>query len=63
MLGEVVNKTGKMLRVRGMLYKAVVKSVLLYGSDVWVGTGGNAQSARGVSSLVSKKYYGDDGAA
>ena len=39
MVGNVVLKTGATVRVRGMLYKAVVQLVLLYGSGRWVLTG------------------------
>ena len=36
MVGKVVTKTGETVRARGMLYNAVVKLVLLNGSDNWV---------------------------
>ena len=32
----VVTNTGATVRARGMLYKVVVKSVLLYGKKSWV---------------------------
>ena len=33
---NVVSKTGEMVWARGMIYKAVVQSVFLYGSESWV---------------------------
>ena len=39
MVVKVVTQTGVMVRVRGILKKAVVSSVLLYGSDSWLVTG------------------------
>ena len=36
MVGKVVLKTGAMVWERGILCKAVVQLVLLYGSESWV---------------------------
>ena len=36
MLGKMVTEAGSTVWERGMLYKAVVQSVLLYGSEIWV---------------------------
>ena len=36
MVGNVVLKTGATVRVRGMMYKAYVQLVLLYGSGRWL---------------------------
>ena len=36
MIARVLVKTGAMMRSHGMMYKAVAKSVLLYGSESWV---------------------------
>ena len=38
MVGNVVLKTGATVRVRGVMYKATVQLVLLYGSGRWVMT-------------------------
>ena len=38
MVGNVVLKTGATVRVRGMMYKATVQLMLLYGSGRWVVT-------------------------
>ena len=38
-MGMVATKTGATVRVRGMLYKSVVQSVVLYGSESGVVTG------------------------
>ena len=39
MMGKVELKTGEMVRSQGMLYKAVVQSVLLQKRKIWVATG------------------------
>ena len=39
MVGKLVSKTGATFQARGILYKTVVQSVLLYGSESWVVTG------------------------
>ena len=38
MITKVLSKTGAMVRARGMMYKAVDQSVILYGSNIWVVT-------------------------
>ena len=38
MIVRVLAKTGATVRARGMVYKAVVQSVLLYGTERWVVT-------------------------
>ena len=35
-MSKVATKTGTIVRSCGVLYKAVVQTVLLYGSDIWV---------------------------
>ena len=39
MVSKVVTKTGSTVQARGMIYKAVVQTVLIYGSKSWVVTG------------------------
>ena len=39
MAGKVVLKTGEMVRARGIMYKAVVQSMLLHRSESWMVTG------------------------
>ena len=39
MVGKVVWKTGETMQARGMLYKVVLQSVFIYGSESCVGTG------------------------
>ena len=39
MITRVLEKMGPMVRACGMMYKAVVQSVLLYVSEIWVVTG------------------------
>ena len=36
MILRVLKKTGAMVQARGMIYKAVEQSVMLYGGDIWV---------------------------
>ena len=36
---RVLEKTGEIMRARGMMYNAVTQSAILYGSDIWVVTG------------------------
>ena len=47
----------------GVLYKAIMKSVLLYGSKTWLVKGGHTKITRGISFLVSQNDCGDNGAA
>ena len=35
-MGKVVSNTGATVREQGIMYKAVVKLVFLYGSESWV---------------------------
>ena len=39
MVGKVVTKTGETVLSQGMLYKAVVQCVFLFGSKIWMMTG------------------------
>ena len=39
MVAKVVTKTGETLQARGMIYKAVIWTVLIYGSESWEATG------------------------
>ncbi len=36
MVSKVLDKQGASMRCRGLFYKAVVQSVLLYGCETWV---------------------------
>ena len=36
MITRVLEKTGSTVRFRGMMYKVVDQSVLLYSSEIWV---------------------------
>ena len=38
MITRVLERMGEMVRYRGVMYKAVAQSVLLYGSEIWVVT-------------------------
>ena len=39
MVVKVLTKAVAMVQAQAMVYKAVVKRVFLYGSDIWVVTG------------------------
>ena len=39
MIMRVLAKMGATVWARGMMYKSLAQSVLLYGSDIWVVTG------------------------
>ena len=48
MVARVLDKTGATVRARGIMYKAVYQSVLLYGSDSWVVMGGMLKVLEGL---------------
>ena len=50
-------------RAQGILYKAIVLLVLLYGRKIWGGDMGHAKSTRGITSSGRQTYCGDDGVA
>ena len=62
MVAKVVTNMGTMVRSRGMLYKAVVQLVLLYGSYSWVVIGAvikvlkvfNYQVARSIAGMTAQ---------
>ena len=39
MISKVQTKTGAIMRYRGMIFKTLAQTVLLYGSEFWVVTG------------------------
>ena len=39
-VGKVMSKTGMIVRAQGMMYKAFIQLLFLYGNDSWVLTGG-----------------------
>ena len=57
--GGLANK-GATMWYRGMMYKAMEQSWLLYVSEIWVVTGGDAKGLGGVPSLGGQKDHGDD---
>ena len=52
---------GSTVRAQGMMYKAVVQLVLLYGSESWVVTRAMVKVLEGFHKLGSKNYYGYGG--
>ena len=39
MVANVVKKMGEMVRVKGIIYKTFIQTLMLYGSEIWVVTG------------------------
>ena len=60
MVGGVVTKTWETVRLqaRVVLYKAVVQSVLLYGSKIWLVTGAMLKVLEGFHNQVVIKIMG-----
>ena len=58
MVGKVVTNTVETVRARGMLQKAVVQSVLLYGSKSWVVTGDMTKVLDGFHNRVARMSTG-----
>ena len=58
MVGKVVTNTVETVRARGMLQKAVVQSVLLYGSKSWVVTGDMIKVLDGFHNRVARMSTG-----
>ena len=54
MVGKVVTKTGEMIRERGVFYKAIVQSVFLYGSNIWVVMGDMLKLLEGFHHLAAR---------
>ena len=51
----MLEKTGATVQARGMMYKAVAQSVLLYGSDIWVTTGDMLKVLEGFHHRVTRQ--------
>ena len=58
MIARVLAKTGAMVRDRGMIYKAVAQSVLMYGSLSWVVTGEMLKVLEGFHHQVARRITG-----
>ena len=58
MAGKVVMKTGANVRALGMLYKAVVQSVILYGSKSLVAKGEMLKLIEGFHNWVARSIMG-----
>ena len=67
MVARVLENTEATVRSRGLMYKSVAQSVILYGSDIWVVTGDffkvlegfHHRAARRITGLTEKR--GADG--
>ena len=51
-------KTGEMVRAQGMIYKAVVLSVMLCGRDIWVVTRSMLKVLEGCHHRISRRIIG-----
>ena len=58
MVGKVVKKTGETVRVRGMLYKAVMQLVLLYVGESWVVRGVILKLLEGLHHRLARRIEG-----
>ena len=58
MLGKLVMKMESMVRAQGMMYNAVMQSVLLYGRETWVVMGDIMKVREGFHPWVSKRVTG-----
>ena len=52
---EVLTKEGAAVRARAMIYKEVVQTLFLYGSDIWMVTGEMVTVIGGLYHQVTKK--------
>ena len=57
-MGKVVSKTGETVRAQGIMYKSVVQSVWLYGSDNWVVTGAMLKLLEGFHHRSERRIMG-----
>ena len=55
---KVLTKSGAAVRSRAMMYKAVVNTVLLYGSDSWAVMGSMLTALEGFHHQVERKSVG-----
>ena len=58
MVSKVLDKEGASMRCRGLFYKAVVQSVLLYGCETWVVTDSMVKVLEGFHHRVARRITG-----
>ncbi len=58
MVSKVLDKQGASMRCRGLFYKAVVQSVLLYGCETWVVKEGMLKVLEGFHHRVARRITG-----
>ena len=58
MIARVMAKTGATVRERGMMYKAVDQSVIMYVSEIWVATGEILKVLEGFHHWVERRITG-----
>ena len=58
MIARVLVKTGATVRARGVMYKEVAQSVILYGSESWVVTGAMLKDLEGLHKRASSWIMG-----
>ena len=58
MVSRVMEKAGTTVQARAMIYKAVVQTVLLYGSKSWMITGAMMKVLEAFCHEISRKITG-----
>ena len=58
MITGVLAKTGAMVRARGLMYKVVAQSVLIYNSDSWVVAGAMLKVVEELHHWVARRITG-----
>ena len=58
MVANVVKKMGEMVRGQGILYKAFIQTLMLYGSEIWVVTGAMLKVIEGFHHNSSRRIAG-----
>ena len=58
MVAKVLTRIGDTVRYWEMIYKLVVQTILLYGSDIWVVAGAMLQVLEGFCHQAAKRIMG-----
>ena len=58
MILRALTKTGETVRARGVMYKTVAQSVLLYVSEIWVVMGEVLKVLEGFYHLTARRIMG-----
>ena len=68
MVGRLLERTGETVQDRGAMYKALMQSVLFYGSEIWVVTGEmlkvlegfHPRAAQRITGMTAKRRTGEE---